>query len=376
MKPLSRLIVNFPLAKPARPTCAPRAFTLVELLLAMAVLTMIIGLLMQMLNGISVATNGSIAHMDADSQARMVFDRLADDLAALPNRSDVDFSFSKKDGGATGGANDELYFYSVVPGIFGSSVTGPQSLTTLIGYRVDSTAKYQLQRLAKGMLWDRNTAGSAANSLVFLTLSGTRGVFPLSYAPDSQSTLQGNPSWSAITTGSDADYSIFSPGVFRLEFCYYLKDGTYSNKPVITSAGFVNNLAAATAPDSTSDSTAKYSAGSRWYDTIGKRAYICLSADPKAAVWCPLGLSDVSSLVVAIAVLDAPSRRNARDLTQAMEAFPDPTDTDLSAAPPQLMATSWQTVVDNPDFASKAGLPKSVAAQIRIYQRYISISPQ
>ena len=364
---------NFTLAKPARSTRALRAFTLVELLLAMAVLTMIIGLLMQMLNGISAATNGSIAHMDADSQARMVFDRLADDLAALPNRSDVDFSFSKKDGSATRGANDELYFYSVVPGVFDSSVTGPQSLTTLIGYRVDSTAKYQLQRLAKGMLWDRN-AGGAANSLVFLT--ATSSLTGTSYAPDSQSTLQGNPSWSAITSGSDSDYSIFSPGVFRLEYCYYLKDGTYSNKPVMTSTGLTNNLTATTAPDNNSDSTNKYSAGSRWYDTVGKRAYICLSADPKAAVWCPLGLSDVSSLVVAIAVLDAPSRRNTQDLTPAMEAFLDPTDADLSATPPQLMATSWQTVIDKPDFASKAGLPKSVAAQVRIYQRYISISPQ
>lgn len=366
---------NFPRAETTSRTRTTRAFSLVELLVAMAVLTMIIGLLMQILNGVTAATNGSKAHMDADSQARMVFDRLADDITAIPKRSDVDFSFSKKDG-AQRGANDELYFYSVVPGIFDSTVTGPQSLTTLIGYRVDSAYKFQLQRLAKGMLWDRNTAGGAANSLVFLTLSGTRGIFPLSYAPDQQSTLQGNPSWSAITTGSDADYSIFSPGVFRLEFCYYLKDGTYSNKPVITSAGLLNNLAAATAPDSNNDSTAKYSAGSRWYDTVGKRAYICLSADPKAAVWSPLGLDDVSSLVVAFAVLDLPSRKNVSDLTQAIEAFLDPTDADLSATPPKLMASSWQTVVDSPDFASKAGLPKSVAAQIRIYQRYISISPQ
>lgn len=353
---------------------ATGGFSLVELLVAMAVLTMIIGLLMQILNGTTAATKGSTAHMDADSQARMVFDRLADDLAAMPKRSDVDFVFSKVDGGLHG-SNDQLYFYSGVPGLFSTTIASTsQSPNALIGYRIDSGSNYQLQRMAKGMVWDRGATG-VASSMVCLTLSGS-ATSPLSYAPDPLSTLEGNSSWQAIVSGTDADYSLFSQGVYRLEFCYYLKDGTYSNKPVISGTQFKNNLVAAAAPDSTCDSSSGYSTGSRWYDTTGKRGYICLNANPSGAVWCPLGLDDVSSIVVALAVLDLPSRKKALDLTQAMEAFADPSDADLAANPPRLMATTWQAAANAPTFASTAGIPKTVASHVRIYQRHFSISPQ
>ena len=349
---------------------ATGGFSLVELLVAMAVLTMIIGLLMQILNGTTAATKGSTAHMDADSQARMVFDRLADDLAAMPKRSDVDLVFSKVDGGGLRGGNDQLYFYSGVPGLFSASTaSASQSPTSLIGYRVDASSNYQLQRMAKGMVWDRGATG-VVNSMVCLTLSGT------SFAPAPLSTLEGNASWQAIVTGSDADYSLFSQGVYRLEFCYYLKDGTYSNKPVISGTQFTNNLVAAAAPDSSCDSSSGYSAGSRWYDTTGKRGYICLNANPSGAVWRPLVLDDVSSIVVALAVLDLPSRKKAPDLLQAMEAFTDPSDADLAANPPKLMATTWQAAANAPTFASTAGIPQTVASHVRIYQRHFSISPQ
>ena len=106
-----------------RPQSAPasrmsHAFTLIEMLVSIAVLTLMILLVTQLVNSATNVTISANKHMDADSQARMVFDRLADDLAAMPKRSDVDFFFSKVDGGGQHGNNDQLYFYSGVPGLF------------------------------------------------------------------------------------------------------------------------------------------------------------------------------------------------------------------------------------------------------------------
>ena len=45
------------------------------------------------------------------------------------------------------------------------------------------------------------------------------------------------------------------------------------------------NLAATTAPAVTDDSSAGYSIGSRWIDTVAKREYVCVDATASAAVW-------------------------------------------------------------------------------------------
>ena len=54
--------------------------------------------------------------------------------------------------------------------------------------------------------------------------------------------------------------------VFRFEYCFLLKDGTYSNIPVLTSNGLQNNTTASAPPAPTNDSTQSYSTGSRWFD--------------------------------------------------------------------------------------------------------------
>ncbi len=338
-------------------------FSLLELMVAMTVLILLISLVITIMNGATAATTTSSAHRDADSQARMVFDRLADDLASMPKQADIDFFFSKQDSDL-GGVNDQLYFYSGVPGYFDSSrSTALQSPTSLIAYRLDS--KLTLERMAKGMTWIN--AGTSSG-LIFLTLSGT------TFAPDPQSTLSGNASLQRVLDGSDADYAPFSKSVFRLEFCYYLKNGTYSKIPTAGGTGFKSNLSASSAPDISDDTSKGYSSGSRWYDATGKRAYICQNADGGAAVWSPLGLADVSSLVVAIAVLDEMSRTRAADLALAAQALPDPSNDDLAASPPRLMAYQWQNILNQPDFAGKAGISQSVSARIQIYQRHFKLS--
>ena len=80
----------------------------------MAVLAVLLLALAQMFNvtGESIKNNGG--HLDVDSQARMIFDRLAGDFAAMPKRNDVDYAFLSQPG------NDRFFFYSEAPAILSS----------------------------------------------------------------------------------------------------------------------------------------------------------------------------------------------------------------------------------------------------------------
>ena len=82
-------------------------FTLVEMLVAMAIFVIMIAFLGQLISNTSVATNASKGRLDADDQARFAMDRIGQDLLKLSKRADLDYIFDK---GA--GLNDEIYFYS------------------------------------------------------------------------------------------------------------------------------------------------------------------------------------------------------------------------------------------------------------------------
>src|SRR6266853_1731119 len=68
-----------------------RAFTLAELLVSVFVLGVLVFLLTQLLNSATIITILGNKRMDADSQARMVFDRMAVDFSQMVKRSDVDY---------------------------------------------------------------------------------------------------------------------------------------------------------------------------------------------------------------------------------------------------------------------------------------------
>ncbi|HEY8966005.1 MAG TPA: hypothetical protein VIM58_06155, partial [Candidatus Methylacidiphilales bacterium] len=77
------------------------AFTLVEMLAAMAVL-MILGLLVvQIVVAVSRSVRLSNRQADAAGQARIAFGRIALDIASLVRRPDVDFSVGAGNGSST-----------------------------------------------------------------------------------------------------------------------------------------------------------------------------------------------------------------------------------------------------------------------------------
>jgi type II secretory pathway component PulJ len=271
------------------------AFTVAELLASIAVLALIVPLVAQFMGSATGVVTTGAKHMDADTEARTVLNRMAVDFAAIVKRADIDYYFSKN------GGNDQLAFYSETSGYYPSDVTGvtPKSSTCVAGYRILNN---QLERLNKALIW--NGVSSSA-------IPPGR---PMVFLPQTLTTT-----WSNIAGGgSDPDYQVIGDQVYRFEFCFFMRDGTLSDRPWLP-------------PQTTFN-----------------------------------GLDDVNAIVVAIAVLDTKSRIIAGDLTAATAKLDDVNGTSIATAPAQL----WQQKIQNGDLA----LPRAAASQVRIYQRYFLVN--
>jgi type II secretory pathway pseudopilin PulG len=293
------------------------AFTLVELLVAMTVLVLIVAVCAElMLQSQNILKNG-MQKMDADAQARLVFDRMTTDMGLMLRRNDIDYIV--KDGTQVQPLNDSIAFYASAPGYFPSSPdSAPRKSVSLLGYRVNSQT-YQLERLAKGTGWN-NTSSGIPMAFLPATLFGT---WP-------SIAVAGTGGVPNLNLGTDSEYQVLADGVFRFEYCYILNDGTISNVPYLTSHTAIN------------------------------------------------GWRDVSSLYVAIAVMDDKSRllvpgesANAPQLTAATAALKDFTLPTGQQSPP---LTQWQTVINGAGFATLSNLPVKAASGVRIFSRTIPIN--
>jgi type II secretory pathway component PulJ len=186
------------------------AFTLVELLVSMGVLVVLVFLATQLVNSAATVTIVGIKRMDADSEARQVFDRMAVDFAQLLKRGDVDASVKFFPGQQN--QNDQMAFYSAVPGYYPAS--GAQSPLSLVGYRVNSDsnspAYNRLERLGKGLVW--NGVSTTNTPMVFLPVT-ISSMWPY-----------------ATNQSPDPAYEVIGPDVFRFEY-YYQLGGNLSESP-------------------------------------------------------------------------------------------------------------------------------------------------
>ena len=148
-------------------------FTLVEILVAIAVLAIIIVVAAKMTSTASAVATVSDKHIDANDQARMVFDRMADDFARIVRRRDADYLFWKNAASGSTGTNDVMYFYTEGASYFDSTTFNassggiPSGATnnsekneiSLVGYRVNNISTSpdynQLERLGKALLGRR-----------------------------------------------------------------------------------------------------------------------------------------------------------------------------------------------------------------------------
>ncbi len=360
------------------PPPTENGFTLVEILVATTVLILLVLLVTRLTDSTSKVTIGSRKHMDADGQARVVFDRMGYDFAKMPRRADLDCIFSNQIASNPPNApNDAMYFYSEAPAYYdgGSSDFTPRSTTALIGYRIN--AAWQLERLGKLLTWDGSAAAATPGAVVCLsypaaTVSPSPTATP---TPFPASTLLG--SWpSAVgkasdippySAGTDTDFHVLGEQVFRLAFCFLLRPYTIPAVP----AG--------------SGTPTAYPG---FYSVNPYNAL--LPGNSRVTGAQGTGLQDVEAIVVAIAILDPTSRKvvptssvtvggstvQAPTLGNLASAFPDPTAADLqtptapTTAPPvpTLMAQKWLAAMNSSAFAP-SDIPRNAASQVRIYQR-------
>ena len=291
-------------------------FTLAELLVSIAVLVLLVFLFAQLLNSAATIVTLGNKGMDTDSQARQLLDRMAIDFDQMLKRSDV--SYYVKTVGNTETGNDQIAFFSAVPGYY--SQAGYNSNASLVAYRVNAdpnSASYNnLERMGKGLALN----GAYATSIPLLFLDGT-----------ASTTIQGV--WPAATnsTGTDSDcsnsgcYETAGPEVFRFEY-YYLLSGS-------PSIGTANQLSAGP-----------------WTGTN------------------TFSVKDVAAIVVAIAVIEAKSKvLLSNDQIAALAGtLPDFT---TGWAPGQLLM-QWRDALD----ANTIGLPRPAISGVRVYERYFYLS--
>ncbi len=401
--------------------------------MAIAILSLIILTVSLMLSSAQKSISVSHQLMDCDDQARFVLARIQNDFTKIVKRTDVDFISAKQAG------NDEIFFYSQAIGDTSNTKpfpNGAENPVSLVGYTVAtdsnnqtySTAPTDLQRLGRGLNWTSSTSLTATDNMVFLTPATTAqsAASPYPYF-DPNSTLDGH--WSttggasynsigtAATIGTaanytptaplDPDYHVLGDEVFRFEFCYLLKDGSYSDYPAEANSanvpsGSVPLIVQTRPPKTTDDSTASVGVGTRWVDQLAGRAYLCTSPNKGAAVWQGLGVQDVAAIVVAIAMIDRNSRTllynsgGATATTASLASlFADsglaPTGsgttianayTASTASNVVLMQQSWRATINGSGFATSlasatgvsAAVAKILASHIATYQRYIYLN--
>jgi len=281
----------------------------------MSVLVLLVFLFTQLLNSAATTMTLGNKRMDADSQARQLLDRMAIDFDQMLKRTDV--SYYVKTLGNTQAGNDQIAFFSAVPGYY--SQAGYNSNASLVAYRVnaDSTsASYnKLERMGKGLALNAAyTPGPSGSPIPLLFLDSAN-----------TTTIQNIWPAAASSTTADSDYETAGPQVFRFEYYYLL-----SSSPSI---GTANQLSAGP-----------------WSSTN------------------TFSVKDVAAIVVAIAVIEPKSKvLLSNDQIAALAGtLPDFT-TDW--VPGQLL-TQWQNALN----ANTLGLPRAAISGIRLYERYFYLS--
>lgn len=336
-------------------------FTLAELLVSVFVLVIITFMVAQLMSSATAIARTGHKHIDTDTQARVVFDRMALDFAQMLKRTDVDCYIKQRanyNGHGNGhgcgrGKNgdkgsDQIAFFSQVPGYYPSPVSAEQSPISLVAYRVNegnpnnNPAYGRLERLAKGLGWNGLISNPNPNS-----------PYPIVFLPQTISNIS---AWSAAINNDngansrDADYEVIGPSVFRLEYFYLLKNGRVTDWP-----------------------------WDKWDYPDQQTIYYPL----------PLGLSQIEAIAVAIAVID-PASRALIQTASSNSGYGDIVD--VAAELPDFRSTcgrgngqrtvgsveyQWKGVIESMAQTGQTPqgklIPREAAKGIRVYTRYFDL---
>src|ERR1051325_2172329 len=125
-------------------------FTIAELLVSIVVVVIITLIASQLMTSATAITRTGHKHFDTDTQARVVFDRMALDFGQMVKRTDVDYYIKQANNynghgnghGCGRGRNndkgsDQMAFYTQVPGYYPAGSATGQSPISLVAYRVN-----------------------------------------------------------------------------------------------------------------------------------------------------------------------------------------------------------------------------------------------
>jgi hypothetical protein len=341
------------------------AFSLVEIMVAVAVLVILTIVVAQLTNSATAITRLGTKHIDADTQARAVLDRIGLDIAQMLKRTDIDYYIKqptgynghghghgyghKLDTGQQG--SDQLAVFSVMPGYYASyaNPVSQGSPVWLVAYRVNADSSQpsylMLERMTKGLWWNGADTGGLNNANTNL---------PILFLPQTIAAM--DKQWYAAVNNDatpksrDSAYEIVGPQVFRFEYWYLLKNGNLTDVPWDTDAR----------PTQT---------------TINTPAGI--------------GLTDVQAIAVAIAVID-PTSRALVSSTSATGLFDLASDLDdFKTAPGRGVGgakkagdleyrwnTVLETVAQTGQTSAPSKFPPPAASAIRVYCRYYDLRTQ
>jgi len=321
---------------------ARAGFTLAEMLVSIAVMIILVLLVTQLINTAATTVRPANKHIDTDTQARVVLDRMALDFAQMLKRTDVDYyvkapaGYKKTNPHGKGvgqlqkgqQGNDQIAFFTQASGIYPQTTN--QSSISLVAYRINNNSSspsyLMLERMGRGLLWN---PGSGQNSpMIFLPLT-IDGTWPAATNNDGSAQSQ------------DSTYETIGPQVFRLEYYYLLKDGTITDVPA-----------------------------ENWISTQS------LDANLNA-------FGDVEAIGIAIAAIDPASRSmiSQQQLINLMSDLPDfETAHGNGYGNPAKTISSlegiWESSLESDITAGQAAgspFPPSAAAAVRIYSRYFDL---
>lgn len=126
------------------------AFTLIEMLAAMAVFSLLMVMIFQAILLSSKVVGESEKKADAVAELRWSLDRIGIDLSARPARDDLPYRFEQLPG------NDQMDFFSEMTAYIPGSAPGQPRSVSLISYRIDvsGASPPRLMRAASYLFWD------------------------------------------------------------------------------------------------------------------------------------------------------------------------------------------------------------------------------
>lgn len=171
-----------------------RSFTLVEVLVALAVLGLLLIMVLSILKNLSAAITSSDKRQESISQARQSLNRIGVDLASQIRRQDIPYGYAPVGSVSDYTGNDQLAFFTE-----GKSYTGTRNVIEA-AYRVNSKT-YALERAAVSINW-----GDSVDWFL--------------------PTNQTNTFQNTLPQIAESEWQEISPAIFRFEVCFLFNDQT------------------------------------------------------------------------------------------------------------------------------------------------------